>query len=518
MLALERGARSMGGAVRITRRDLTAKDLRAAAGREKDGSAARRMLALAMVLDGVDRKSAAESCGMDRQTLRDWVHRYNAEGLGGLHDLKTPGPKPKLTAEQQAELARLVEAGPDPARHGVVRWRRVDLRDELERRFGVALHERSVGKVLAKLGYRRLSVRPRHPQADEEAQEAFKKTSPRRSRHSFPTTPRTSRSKSGSRCYEDGLSRYFGSPNQSDGAATMQTIDTVNPTILLAIELSASTWLVAARVPGLEKPHLHRIDGGDTAALLALISSLRARVARRLDAEGMLRVLAAYLRGDHQACSMVRVPTPEEEDAKRAHREREKLVQERLRIENRIEALLFTQGIRKRPSLRSWERDLAVLRTGDGREIPHHLRAELDRLRRRLITTLELIREVEAERDQAAKAKPQDQACRKIAALCRIRGIGANFAAVLTREVFYRSFDNRRQIASYVGITPMPYQSGSMDRDRRISRAGNPRARTTMIQLAWLWLRYQPGSELAEWSVSYTHLRAHETDSYLVCR
>ena len=110
-----------------------------------------------------------------------------------------------------------------------------------------------------------------------------------------------------------------------------------------------------------------------------------------------------YLRGDHQACSMVRVPTPEEEDAKRTHREREKLVQERQRIENRIEALLFTQGIRKRPALRSWERDLAVLRTGDGREIPRHLRAELDRLRRRLVITLELIREVEAERDQAAK-------------------------------------------------------------------------------------------------------------------
>lgn len=189
----------MGGAVRILRLDLTAKDLRAAAGREKDSSAARRMLALAMVLDGVDRKSAAESCGMDRQTLRDWVHRYNAEGLDGLHDLKTPGPTPKLTAEQQAELARLVEAGPDPARHGVVRWRRVDLRDELQRRFGVALHERSVGKVLAKLGYRRLSVRPRHPQADEEAQEAFKKTLPQRSRRSSPTARKTNPSKSGSR-------------------------------------------------------------------------------------------------------------------------------------------------------------------------------------------------------------------------------------------------------------------------------------------------------------------------------
>ena len=90
---------------------------------------------------------------------------------------------------------------------------------------------------------------------------------------------------------------------------------------------------------------------------------------------------------------------------------------------------------------------------------------------------------------------PQDRTSRKIVALCRIRGLGENFAAVLTREVFYRSFGNRRQIASYVGITPMPYQSRSMDRDRRISRAGNPRA----IQLAWLWLRYQPGSELAEW-------------------
>jgi len=331
----------------------------------------------------------------------------------------------------------------------------------------------------------------------------------------------------------------------------MQPIHTVNPTILLAIELSASTWLVAARVPGSEKPHLHRIDSGDIAALLALISSLRNRVARRLeaaigvvccfeagrdgfwlhrllmehgvtnhvlepasilinrrarraktdrlDALGMLRVLAAYLRGDRQSCSMVRVPTADEEDAKRMHREREHLVQERLRIENRIEALLFTQGIRKRPSLRSWERDLAVLRTGDGREMPSHLRAELDRLRRRLIMTLELIRKVEAERDEAANTRPQDQTCRKIAALCRIRGLGDNFAAVLTREVFYRSFDNRRQIASYVGITPMPYQSGGMDRDRRISRAGNPRARTTMIQLAWLWLRYQPGSELAEW-------------------
>src|ERR1700738_955780 len=207
MLALERGAASMGGAVRIIRLDLTAKELRAAVGREQDGSAARRMVALAMVVDGADRKSAAETCGMDRQTLRDWVHRYNAEGLRGLHDVETPGPRPKLTAEQQIELARLVEVGPDPACHGVVRWRRVDLRDELERRFGVALHERSVGKVLAKLGFRRLSVGARHPQADEEAQETFKKTSPRQSRRKSPTAPKASRSKSGSRMRHGSASR-----------------------------------------------------------------------------------------------------------------------------------------------------------------------------------------------------------------------------------------------------------------------------------------------------------------------
>jgi len=199
----------MGARVSIIRLDLTATALRAAAGREKDSAAARRMLALALVLDGVDRKTAAETCGMDRQTLRDWVHRYNAEGLAGLRNLRSPGPRSKLTVQQRAELAALVD---DRARHGVVRWRRVDLRDELERRFGVVLHERSVGKILAKLGYRRLSMRPRHPEADEAAQEAFKKTSPRRSRRGSPTTRKTNPSKFGSRCYEDGLSRYFGRP------------------------------------------------------------------------------------------------------------------------------------------------------------------------------------------------------------------------------------------------------------------------------------------------------------------
>ena len=134
----------MGAAVSITRLDLTASELRKAASGEKDSAAARRILALALVLDGVDRKTAAETCGMDRQTLRDWVHRYNAAGLVGLRNLKSPGPGSKLTARQQAELAELVEAGPDPAVHGVVRWRRVEsarriapaLRCRITRAFG----------------------------------------------------------------------------------------------------------------------------------------------------------------------------------------------------------------------------------------------------------------------------------------------------------------------------------------------------------------------------------------------
>src|SRR5215207_9541381 len=261
-------------------------------------------------------------------------------------------------------------------------------------------------------------------------------------------------------------------------------------TVHIAIELSFSSWLVAVRLPGAEKSRLHRIEGGDTGALLALVAELRSRTSSklggaaevaccfeagrdgfwlhrlltthgilvyvleptsilvnrrarraktdRLDAEGMLRVLAAWLGGDRQVCSMVRVPTPEE-DGKRPHRERERLVQEKLRIENRIEALLFTQTVRARPSLRSWERELTELRTGDGRTLPPLLRAELDRLRRRLVLILELIRELEAERAAALAAAPDEAMAQKITSLQRVRGIGANFSAVLVREVLYRS-------------------------------------------------------------------------------
>lgn len=167
----------MGRAVEITRRDLAAQDLRREAGRIGDGRAVRRMLAIALLLEGADRKAAAESCGMDRQTLRDWVHRYNEAGIAGLFDRKGGGARPRLSPEQQAQFVAWVEEGPDPEKDGVVRWRCVDLQARIEAAFGVKLHERTVGKHLARHGFRRLSVRPEHPNADPAAQEAFKKTS-----------------------------------------------------------------------------------------------------------------------------------------------------------------------------------------------------------------------------------------------------------------------------------------------------------------------------------------------------
>jgi len=320
--------------------------------------------------------------------------------------------------------------------------------------------------------------------------------------------------------------------------------------VYIALELSASTWLVALQRPLLKKVRLRHLEAGDTQGLLALISEERTlaaveegveaelvscfeagrdgfwlhrflmahgvknhvveptsilvtRAARRaktdrLDAQGLLRVLAAVFTGDPDACRIVSVPTVDEEDAKRPHREREHLVQERIRIENRIAALLATQGIPKRPSLRSWEADLDAMRSGDGRPIPPLLKAELSRLRRRLSMTLELIREIEAQREQTAD-KQEDAGGQIAKTLIKLRGIGDNFAAVLAREVFYRSFGNRRQIASYLGLSPTPFQSGGIDRDRRINRAGNGRARKTLVQLAWLWLRYQPDSSLTKW-------------------
>lgn len=169
----------MAAAIKITRMELDAAGLRRMAGRSRDAAAARRMLALALVLDGASRTDAAQAAGMDRQTLRDWVHRYNDEGLAGLSDRHGDvGPQRRLSPEQEAQVAEWVRQGPDLAEHGVVRWRRVDLVRAIEARFGVVLAERTMSTVLRRLGFRRLVPRPRHPGHDAAAQASFSATSP----------------------------------------------------------------------------------------------------------------------------------------------------------------------------------------------------------------------------------------------------------------------------------------------------------------------------------------------------
>jgi len=168
----------MGQAIPITRTDYSTTQLRGLAARSDDAEQARRLLAIALILDGQTRTEAAEICGMQRQTLRDWVHRYNESGIEGLKSRTAPGPQPLLNDVQKAELKALVIAGPEPGKHKVVRWRCLDLRDEVRRRFDVSVDERTIGKWLHQLGLRRLQPRPFNPQKDAAAQEAYKKTSP----------------------------------------------------------------------------------------------------------------------------------------------------------------------------------------------------------------------------------------------------------------------------------------------------------------------------------------------------
>jgi transposase len=162
------------------RRDFSAGELRRLAAATRNGNQSRRLLSLAAVLDGMNRAQAARIGGMDRQTLRDWVHRFNAHGPDGLKDSWSKGNPPRLSADQQAELAQLVETGPDRVVHGVVRWRRIDLQRLIAERFGVVYHERTVGKILKQLGFSHISARRRHPAQDGQTIAAFKKTLPRR--------------------------------------------------------------------------------------------------------------------------------------------------------------------------------------------------------------------------------------------------------------------------------------------------------------------------------------------------
>ena len=324
--------------------------------------------------------------------------------------------------------------------------------------------------------------------------------------------------------------------------------------VFVAIELSKSAWLLAVQGAPSGKASSHRLEGGDVDGLLALLRRLQVReqqacdggevrivlgyeagydgfwLQRRLAAEGiccwvmdpgslqvnrkarrtktdrldaamLLRALMAWCRGDRSACHMVQVPSVEREDARRTHRERQRLITERVQHVNRIKGLLATQGIYDCQPLRRdrWAR-LADLRTGDGRELPARLRREIEREFKRLELVLEQIEAVEAERDAVAvEPAPGDADAAKVSLLARLGGIGIELATVLVREALYRPFANRKEIAAYAGLTPSPYASGDRHREQGISKAGNPLLRKSMIELAWLWLRYQPDSALARW-------------------
>src|SRR6516162_9088553 len=175
----------MGAAIPL-RTDYSASELRLLAKRAEDAGQARRLLSLAAVVDGMSREEAAEIGAMDRQTLRDWVHRFNANGPAGLINGKAPGPRPKLSPEQKQALKRLVETPPDPIKDSVVRWRCVDLRHIIRERFDVDLDEVSIGRVLKELGFAHVSPRPRHPKQHPQVVEDFKKTFPHGWRRQSP--------------------------------------------------------------------------------------------------------------------------------------------------------------------------------------------------------------------------------------------------------------------------------------------------------------------------------------------
>jgi transposase len=213
-----------------------------------------------------------------------------------------------------------------------------------------------------------------------------------------------------------------------------------------------------------------------------------------------MRTLLAYLRGEPRVCSVVHVPTVEDEDRKRRNRERDYLIDERTAHTNRIKGLLHAQGVRDVMPMKPGFIDrLENLRTGDGRPLPQKLKEEIVREHERLCLLNRQLQAIEGNSRAELRAAQPGSREAKTVMLAKLKGIGMVGGQGLVNEVFYRSFDNRRQVGSYIGLTGTPYNSGASERDQGISKAGNSRARELAIELAWLWLRHQPGSELSRW-------------------
>jgi transposase len=307
--------------------------------------------------------------------------------------------------------------------------------------------------------------------------------------------------------------------------------------IFVSMELSKSTWLITSLSPGAgERMSKHVVRAGDVPGLMEQFDQLRAKASKRtgrdfgliaiqeagldgfwihrvleregieshvvdpasiatsrrrrraktdkIDGEALVRALLAYKRGEPRVCAMVRPPSVEEEDRRRVCRERKVLINERTCHINRIKGLLFTQGITGYEPMRRDRRDrLKDLQTGDGRPLAHHVEGQILRELDRLELIMEQIKAVEEVRNALIGDEAADT---PVAMLMQVKGIGPEFAAVLSSEGLFRHFDNRRQLAAYAGLAPTPWQSGSIRREQGVSKAGNPRLRTTMVVLSWL--------------------------------
>jgi transposase len=333
--------------------------------------------------------------------------------------------------------------------------------------------------------------------------------------------------------------------------------------IFVSLELSRSTWLMTSLSPGGgDKMSKRAIEGGDVAALLARLAELRRKARERtgtshpiiviqeagldgfwlhrvledegcesymvdpasiatprrrrraktdkIDGEALLRALLAFKRGEPRVCSMVRPPTPEAEDERRICRERAELIEERVRHVNRIKGLLFSQGVRDyRPLRRDRRKRLDELSTGDGRPLGPHLKAQIARELDRLELLLGQIKAVEAARDRLLARLAESRSQRApapaeaqpspVAQLISLKGIGPELAVSIWTEGLSRSFANRRQAGAYPGLAPTPWRSGQIEHEQGVSKTGNQRLRTKMLELAWLWPIHQPESALARW-------------------
>jgi transposase len=323
-------------------------------------------------------------------------------------------------------------------------------------------------------------------------------------------------------------------------------------TIIGALELSDKKWVVAVQLPGVNRHSRHVLDAsGD--GLVSFVERLKAKcaasgrkitrviltheagrdgfwlarfLARRgievhviqpsslpvdrrarraktdiIDVEMLLRTLMAWLRGEPRVCSMVPIPSEADEEARRAHREREDLTGERRSIVNKIDAILATLGVKGYKALRRDRREqLNCARQPDGDPIPARAKVRIERLLDRLDLVLKLIERVEAERDAVLKKDaPADEAEGMIRSLTELRSIGPDFATLLVREAFVRPFRNRRALGGYVGLGGTPFSSGGSEREQGIGKDGNRRVRAAMVELAWMWLRWQPDSALSVW-------------------